>query len=334
MKPFVFYWQNFSLSYGVKFIIGVIILLIVSKFVEFPWFVVGISSLLAWIIDIMGTGRNRVGVILAYVVIGSVLTWFSNMLGEEYWPWLTFLFVVSFVGTLLLRYGSHLFMLGWSTIYWFLLMPTLYTLGSHQELMLSHLLGSGVVFGLVIIHALWSSRRKKDSQDVEEEQIEQLVPWKVTIPYALVVSLTVVACLLIGDHLLTSDKTMIANSTFMIIGFSMVNTWKAGLERMIAALIAIVGGFYLGVLIQSESFSLIFFLIMSFFVAACLKVNNGAVVFCFIIPMAYGWGIMEYETGNAIANERIMAEFAGIAMAGVAITLLDYTTRLYKTLRA
>jgi len=332
MKPFVFYWDKFSFSAGLKFIAGIIILLMVSEYIEFPWFVVGISALLAWIIDMMGSGRNRIVILLGYFLIGSILTWFSNILGETYWPWLIFLFIVSLVGTILLRYGSHFFMLGWSIIYWFLLMPTLYSMGSHNELLLSHVLGSGVVLTLVITETVWNKIRSKGAYNTNEENKTELVPWGAALPYALVVAIIIVISLLLGDILLSADRTMIANATFMIIGFSMINTWKAGLERMLAALMAVVLGFYLGVFIQSEPFGLYFFLTMSFLVAAFLKVNNGAVVFFFIVPMSYGWGLLEFERGNEIANERILAEFAGIVLAGVAITLLHFITRSYQKL--
>jgi hypothetical protein len=42
---------------------------------------------------------------------------------------------------------------------------------------------------------------------------------------------------------------------------------------------------------------------------------------------AVGWGTQGYEIGNAIANERILAEFAGVAFAVIAIAAGDMLGR-------
>jgi uncharacterized membrane protein YgaE (UPF0421/DUF939 family) len=114
----------------------------------------------------------------------------------------------------------------------------------------------------------------------------------------------------------------------MIIGFSTINTWKEGLERMLAALLGILIGFGLGNFIQSDVFGIVFYLLASFLVLALIEVNNGAVVFFFLVGTAYGWGMLEYDIGNVKANERIFAEFVGIVLAGISITLLNEVSRL------
>jgi hypothetical protein len=47
--------------------------------------------------------------------------------------------------------------------------------------------------------------------------------------------------------------------------------------------------------------------------------------------MSYGWGLKDFETGNAIANERLLAEFAGVILAGIGITLLNLLDKIIKS---
>ncbi len=53
-------------------------------------------------------------------------------------------------------------------------------------------------------------------------------------------------------------------------------------------------------------------------------------MFFFVLTISYGWGMMDYEVGNALANERILAEFAGVILAGVAILLLNLIGKFFK----
>ncbi len=326
MKPFVFYWKFFDSKAGIKYVIGILILYGLSFALDFTWIVVGISALLTWIMLVLGDGKRQLRMTAAYLVAGFVLTWISNLLANTYWPWVIFMFLVAFSGTALVRFGAGWFMFGWSLIYWFLLTPALIQISQPVELLLSHLLGAGSVLLLILVERFvkhWSGIKT----DVQDEQNAVKTPWKQVLPYALIVAFIVVIGLMAGHQWLSSDPTWIANSAFMIIGFSMINTWKAGLERMLAALLGIVTGFILGVFIPGETFGVLFMLSTSFLVLALLKVNNALVVFLFVIVMSYGWGRMDYDTGNALANERIIAEFAGIVLAGVGITSLNYLTK-------
>jgi uncharacterized membrane protein YccC len=136
---------------------------------------------------------------------------------------------------------------------------------------------------------------------------------------------------LIMGHKYLTDPTMIANAAFMILIFTgNVLIWKAGLERMIGAIIGIVLGFYLGVLFQSELMGIVIMVLFYFLLMVCVIVNNGLVMLFFLLTISYGWGLQDYETGNALANERILAELAGVILAGVAIFLLNFIGKFFE----
>jgi hypothetical protein len=337
MVPFKFYWNRFDIAAGIKYLIGtIIILFVLPNWLEFPWIVVGFSSLLAWVVVLLGKPGDKILLISSYLVVGLAITWLSNILTETYWPWLAAMFVVAFIGTYLLKYGMEWYMLGWSLIYWFMLMPMFKTISDPQGLLNSHIIGSVVVLVFVILEVVWNRYFKKVPEEetaeveaVEPQETEPMAEWWINT-YSTVVGLVMVIGLILG-HKYLKDATMISNAAFMIIVFTGSSIiWKAGLERLLAAILAIVIGFYLGVLAPSEALNIAIIISCSFFLLACIVVNNGLVVFFLLVLMGYGWGLKDFATGNALGNERIIAELAGIILAASAITAMNLISKYFK----
>jgi hypothetical protein len=308
------------------------VLFILSKWIEFPWYLVGTSVLLAWIIVLLGNPKDKILMVFLYLLSGLGITLLNNLLFDTYWPWLIAIFIVTFFGTFLLKYGMDWYLLGWCSILWFYIMPVIGQMGNPQELVVSHLLGSSAVLLLVTVTVLWTRSRKKSGDEEAAEEPQKAVPvanWWITA-YSTIVAVVMVFGLIMGHKYLT-DPTMISNAAFMIIVFTgSAIIWKAGLERMIGAILGIVAGFYLAVLVPNELLGIIVMVVFYFLMLIFMIVNNGLVMFCFILTISYGWGMMDYEVGNALANERIFAEFAGVILAGVAILLLNLIGKFFK----
>lgn len=330
MIPFKFYWGRLSLWAGVKFLIVMAILYLASKWIEFPWYLVGTSVLLTWLIVLLGKPNNKILIVFLYLVAGFLITWLNNLLFDTYWPWLIAIFIVTFLGTYLLKFGTQWYMIGWCLILWLYLMPILGQMGNPQELLISHVLGSSSVLILVILSVFWERSRKKMANEVveiEQEEAKPMPEWWI-MSYSTIVAVVMVFGLIVG-HKYLSDPTMISNAAFMIIGFTgSAIIWKAGFERMIGAVLAVILGFYLGVLAQSEMLGIVILVTFYFLVLAFLLVNNGAVIFLFVFTISYSWGLQDFETGNALANERILSEFAGVILAGIAIFLLNLISKI------
>jgi len=130
--------------------------------------------------------------------------------------------------------------------------------------------------------------------------------------------------LALGDAWLERDPTLIVNATLMIIFPSVSQTWTLAIDRIIGAVLGIIVGFYLGLYIQHELLEPVLWVVMSFFVLAMLNINAGAVTFFFLVIFAASWGAQGFEAGNAIANQRIFAEFVGVALALIAVTVRNY----------
>lgn len=332
MIPFEFYWDRINIWAGIKFLIVMAALYVLSFWIEFPWYLVGTSVVLTWLVVLLGNPKDKILMVFLYLVAGTIVTLINNYLFDTYWPWLISVFIVTFLCTYLLKYGADWYMLGWCTILWFYILPVMAQMGNPQELVMSHLLGSGAVLILVIITVLWTrSRKKLPEEDFEEEPAETapIANWWI-ISYSTIVATVIVLGLIIGDKYLT-DPTMISNAAFMIIvQTGSVVIWKAGLERMIGAILAIVLGFYLGMLVQSPDLGLVIMVVLYCLLMVLVVVNNGLVVFLFLLTISYGWGLQDYETGNALANERILAEFAGVILAGVAIFILNLIGKFFE----
>jgi len=326
MEPFKFYWNTFSIKNGLYFIAVVFLLYLISFQIEFPWFVVGLSVVLAWIVILLGKPKTKDKILMAflYLVSGVGLTFIHSLFVETYWPWLVSIFVVVFVGTYLIKYGTQWYILGWSLILWYLNLPLTSQIASSQDLLISHLLGSTGVLLLVIVSVVWERKQQGESSDSEEQAQPTAAPaesW--VISYSLIVATVVLVGLIAGAKYF-SDPIVISNAAFMIIGFTgNVVIWKVGIERMIGITAGVVLGFYLGVYAQSPDLGMAVMVICYFLLLATVEVNNGFVMFLLVLTISYGWGLGDFEASNAMANEKLLGELVGVILAGVAIFILN-----------
>lgn len=331
MEPFKFYWNTFNAKNGLYFLVVVGLLYLLSFQTEFPWFVVGMSVVLAWIVIILGKPRKKILMALLYSLIGTALTMLHSELVDTYWPWLISMFAVTFFGTYLIKYGTAWFLLGWCLILWYLNLPLTTQVGSSQELLISHLLGSMTVLLLVIVSVIWEKTHKKNMSDEIEEvpQIVTSLPEWWTISYSFIVATIVVLGLIIGNKYL-SDPIIIANATFMIIGFTgSITIWKAGLERMIGITTGIILGFYLAIYTQNPDLGMVIMIVGYFLLLAIVEVNNGLVMFLLVLIFSFGWGLNDFESGNNIANEKLTAELIGVILAGLAIFIFNLLSKIF-----
>jgi hypothetical protein len=73
MKILNFNWAALDLRGGVKYTIGVTIVIALSLVIEFSWMAVGMSALLAWLVNVPGPRRERLTNIVLFIVVGAAL---------------------------------------------------------------------------------------------------------------------------------------------------------------------------------------------------------------------------------------------------------------------
>ena len=327
MKLLRFNWQAYDPIGGMKYVAGVVIIIALSKvFPDFPWFATGLSAALAWLTTtIPGRRADRLLGALIFIVLAAALLGLAHLLSGTHWPWIVAMLAVAFFGTFIMIKGSRGFMIGWCLICWFYVVPLIGALDAPGQLLICHLLGSGVVFVLNALPMLWEKKQadadKICDQTVETEPAPSL---GFVLQHSTAVGLVMALGLVLGDMWLKSDPTMITNASLMIMFPCRQQTVTMAADRMIGAVLGILVGFYLGLYIQSPILEPLLWIVMSYGVLALMTVNAGACAFFFLVIMGASWGALGYEAGNSIANERILAEFVGVSLAGIAVTVRSY----------
>ena len=328
MKILNFNWAALDVRGGVKYAIGVAIVIAFSLVIEFSWVAVGMSALLAWLINVPGPRRDRLNGIVIYIVAGAALIGLVYALSGTYWPWLISMVVVAFLGTFAMIRGPRGFMLGWCLICLFFVAPLLGTAKIPLEVLSAHLLGSIVILILVAMpfgEAAASEGESEEAASAEKPNVSFVASYAATVAIVMTIGLV------LGDLWLKSDPTLILQASLMIIFPSVLGTWTVAVDRMLGLIAGIVAGFYLGQLAGGPIMEIIVWISASFMVVTLMNVNAGAVILFFVLPYSLVWGMLDGEAGHAIANERIVAEFIGVVLAGIAVSLREVLARKFNS---
>jgi hypothetical protein len=229
--------------------------------------------------------------------------------------------VVAFLGTFMMIKGSRGFMTGWCLICWFYVAPLVGALDAPGQLLICHLLGSGVVLCLTVLPMVWEKKQPETKVGSDQAGETDLPSLGFVLQHSTAVGLVMALGLFLGVTWLKSDPTMITNASLMIMFPSRNQTLTMAGDRMIGAVLGILVGFSLALYIQSPVFEPLIWIVMSYGVFALMYVNAGACAFFFLVIMAAGWGALGYEAGNFIANERIFSEFIGVSLAAMGVTI-------------
>jgi hypothetical protein len=326
MKILHFNWAGLDLRGGLKYAIGVAIVISFSLVIKFSWVAVGMSALLAWLINVPGPRRDRLNGIVIFIVVGAALIGLAWALAGTYWPWLISMVAVAFLGTFTMIRGPRGFMIGWCLICLFYVLPLFGAAKIPLEVLSAHLLGSIVILILVALpfgEAADSEGEGKDAAPAEKPNISFVASYSATVAIVMAIGLV------LGDLWLKSDPTLILQASLMIILPSVLGTWNVAVDRMLGLIAGIVAGFYLGQFAGGQIMEIIVWLSASFMVVTMMKVNAGAVIFFFVLPYSLVWGMLDGEAGHAIANERIVAEFIGVLLAGIAVSMREVLARKF-----
>jgi len=319
-------WTSLNVKGGLKYMMGIIIVMALSMIIEFSWLMVGLSALLTWLVNVPGSRRDRAKGIGIYMVIGAVLIGLVYLLRGTYWPWMISMVIVAFLGTFAMIKGPRGSIIGWCLICLFYVAPTLGAAEMPLEILGAHLLGSGIML-LILANPF------KKGADTDEAGVEAPAAKSPGVAYcasyATTVAIVMVIGLALGDLWLKSDPTLILQASLMIILPSARGTWTAAVDRILGLVAGAVIGFYLAQLIGGPILEKIVWIGASFMVVTVMNVNAGVMVFFFVLPFSVAWGALEGDAGHAIANERIVAELIGVVFAGVAVSLRAVIARKF-----
>jgi hypothetical protein len=318
MKILSFNWAALDVMGGIKYAIGVSIVIALSLVMEFSWTAVGMSALLAWLVNVPGPRRERLKNIVLFIVIGAALIGLAWALAGTYWPWLISMVLVAFLGTFAMIRGPRGFMLGWCLICLFYVAPLLGTAEMPMEVLSAHLLGSIAIL-IVIAQPFGNDPVAQGGSEAAEAAEKPSVPFVAS--YAATVAIVMTIGLVMGELWLKSDPTLILQASLMIILPSALGTWTVAVDRMIGLLLGVVAGFYLGQVAGGQIMEILVWISASFLLVTLMNVNAAPMVFFFVLPYSLVWGMLDGEAGHAIANERLIAELIGVVLAGIAVSM-------------
>ena len=345
---FNFNWSLFNPRMGLIFMVGYLVVFNLPVAADYSPLVGGISALLAWLTVILvpdALRKAHLEGLVIYLIGGMALSWLAVELAPYTYVRLFSMGVVTFVGYLCLIRGAHTFMVGWCLVYWYLLAPLFIDDGGLVPLLISHVMGSGLVLGLNLLKPVWQRATKStteepgaaqptvDSAEADEAEADDGPGLGFVISYASVVSLTIMAGLAAGLRWLTTDPTLIANATLNMISPTLKQTWHMAVERLVLGTTGIIGGFYFGWFFPDPWVGQLVAVGFAFLTVALVYVNFGLVIGVLFFLLSYSWGTMQSEAAHQIGNEKLFGEFIGVGLAIVAIAILTWLNGIWTQVR-
>ena len=254
---------------------------------------------------------------LAYLLLGWVLSVIGHWALQNELGRIVAVGVVAFAAAMMLRFGVFWYLVGYVLVFWYVLSPLFSaTLGLGETI-------EGHVVGVLLLFVFWTSQRVWTNENPWQEAWPEgeRLPIRIAAPYAGILSATMMIGMGVGGRILSTDQTILAQSSLNIISPSMEQTWQAGASRMVFGIGGAIVGFYIGQFFPSLIAFEIVIAVCSFVGLAFFRVNMGFLVGAFAVMFTYPTGALG-EAGHASGNEKLLAEFLGILVAGIAISLI------------
>ena len=174
-----FNWQAFNPLAGIKVGVGLMIMLLLQTLTGESWLTTGLIAMFAWLTNIPGPIKHRVGGMLSFAAAAAIMTVMFGQIGLEIWPNVIAMLVIAVVGTLALALGMRTFMVGFSLICWAIYGPFMVATTSVENCLLAILVGTSVVAILNVIGENFSkSDQAAESTDAGEAESPSAGPDK------------------------------------------------------------------------------------------------------------------------------------------------------------
>lgn len=319
-----FNWSAFDPKTGLKYTLGVAIVIAASLVIEFPWFACGVSALLVWLTNVPGPRSARLKGMAVYIIIGALLVGLGYVLAGTFWPWVISMLVVAFIGTYTMIEGPRGFQVGWCLICWFYCLP-LFDIGNIPwDILNAHLLGSGVMFAIIVLLSVKEDAEEELAAPTEKPNVAFVTSYATTVAIVLAIGTA------LGGLWLKSDPTLILQASLMILMPSVLGTWVVAADRIIGLVLGVLVGIFLGQFMGFDTaVEIIVWLVASFMLVATMNVNAALMVFWFVLPFTMVWGTLESEAFHELGNERIIAEIIGVVLAGIAVSMRAGLARMF-----
>ena len=314
-----FNWRAFDPAAGIKVGVGLVVMIVLTSATGETWLATGFAAMLAWLTNVPGSLKHRIGGMLAFGVGAIAMTLVSGLMGLDLWLNVLAIAVVGLLGTYALSWGTRAYMVGWVVICWAIYGPLLVESTSVENCVLAILAGTGVVVVLNLVPALFGTADATTTQATSTEPKKDFV-----IAFSVTVALVLGLTTYLGWTLLKSDPTLVTGGAFFIIGFDMRTTWVAGFARVIAILTGALLGLAIASLLGPGLLLDAIAIAAAGLSFAAMAIHPGAWMFFFMIFAAIGWHGLEGDRFELTVWERLSGESVGVLIAMAALAYLQW----------
>jgi len=295
-----------------------------------PWLTSGLAAMFAWLTNVPGSLKAKIGGMLAFATGAIVITIISAKIGTSLWPYTIAVALVGFLGTLVFLQGMRTFMVGFTLICWTIYSPGLVAATSLGNCVLAIVLGTTILIALIISNekAMIKPDAGEDPNTQATESGEGTVPDRAFVfAYATTVALVLAITTYYGTVELRTDPTLMVGAAIFVIGFDARKTWIAGLARLIGLTLGTLLGLLLAELVGAGP------LLQILMIAACCMsfaaggIHPGAWMFFFMVFVAMGWHGLDAETFNLTIREKFYGETMGVVTAMIGVVFLQWWQR-------
>lgn len=218
-----FDWSKINLKLGFWFAVATLAVINLAQFRDAAWMTAGLSALLAWLPLLLTQHRHVPSGLVAlvgYMLVGSALSvighWsVSNELGR-----VIMVGAVSFAAVLMLRFGIFCYLFGYVLVFWYVLSPLFSASIGLYDTIEGHLVGCLGILLFWIAQGMFVEGygRQAPAPDLTK------IPFKTVVPYAGILSATMMIGFGVGGRILSSDPTLMAQASLNIISPSVNQT--------------------------------------------------------------------------------------------------------------
>jgi hypothetical protein len=320
MKELIqFNWKAFGPLNGLKFSVGVVVLMVAQNLTGESWMITGLVALFAWMANIPGPLKARIGGMVGFALGAMFCALLASMIGSQQLIGIIALSVIGLLGTAATLWGSRAGMVGWAIVIYMIYAPSFVAGIGLENSILAILLGVGVLFFLNVLGTVMNPDSGEEAEGAGEVDRDS----GYIAAYALIAAVVLALGSWIGQTIKT-DPLMVTAGAFFVIGFDLHKTWVGGVARLIGISLGILLAALIVLQIGPGMPLQIFLVVISFLVFATAPIHPSFLMLFLTVFLASGWQSLQTEALELTINEKFVGEFAGVVTALAAIFLLKF----------
>ena len=149
-----FNWQAFATKPGLKFAIGIVVLMLFQNATGESWVITSLVLLFAWLANTPGPLKDRIGGMAVFSIGAIFCAVIASLIGPNFLSGVLALAFVGLLGTVMTLWGRRAGMVGWAIVMYMIYAPSFVAATGLENSILTILLGVGILLFLSMVSAL------------------------------------------------------------------------------------------------------------------------------------------------------------------------------------